>query len=193
MERATSSFPVPLSPRMSTVLRVAATCPTSLNTSIMEGSRPINSGWAPSSCRPLFRASFPASAPARATPARSAISRPRLLRPLADSRSSRTRWSVPRSSMRSRGLIIISTAPSRMAAATVGRSSYAVIRITLGARSLSLRILRNSRPLMPGIRTSVSTTSASPSLKASSAASPEAAVRTLRVSDSSASESTVRI
>jgi hypothetical protein len=80
-----------------------------------------------------------------------------------------------------------------MAAATVGRSSYAVIRITLGARSLSLRILRNSRPLMPGIRTSVSTTSASPSLKASSAASPEAAVRTLRVSDSSASESTVRI
>ncbi|MCH7530701.1 MAG: transposase [Gemmatimonadetes bacterium] len=150
---------------------------TSLNTSIMEGSRPMSCG----------------SAPVSATPDGSVVSRPRFLPPSVDSRSARTRRSVLRSWVRSRGLIRNSTAPSRMAAATVGRSSYAVIRITLGLRSRSLRTRRNSSPLMPGIRTSESTTSASLSLKASSAASPEAAVRTLRVSDSSASESTVRI
>ena len=151
-----------------TLARVAATWPTILKISIIRGSWPM-------SCSPS------ASSGAGAGPAE-ARSR----------RSSKIRSTMLRRACRSSGFTRKSSAPSRMAAAMVGRSSKAVISTTAvpGARSLIRR--SSSRPSISGIRTSVRITSTGDSARADNARVPSSATRTSAAEDASACASEVR-
>ena len=128
--RATSSFPVPDSPVMSTVTVERESRPIARNTSCM------------AEAEPTIVAGVPSLSGAPGTPAAAP-------RPLATARSA----TVTTSSM-SRGLARNSNAPSRYADTVLSRSEYAVIMMTGTSGWSSASFASNSKPSVPGMRTS---------------------------------------
>jgi len=131
-ERATSSLPVPLAPRISTVMSVSDTCSRMSRTSRILGVSPASS-------------SISLSVRARLRSCSTSILRARF---------SRAFWKAISSSSASKGLRRKSLAPSRMASTMVRACPWpeSMITGTWDARFLSSR--RVSRPSMPGSTTS---------------------------------------
>jgi hypothetical protein len=154
--RATTSFPVPLSPVISADASVDATSDTSRCSSCIVALRP-SSPDTPSSPSIAFSS-------ARTSRVRS--------------RSAVTESSTARSFSCSTGLVRKSTAPSFIASTASSIRAWAVIRITGMCRCvLFLRRRSSSNPVTPGMRTSESTRSGSKLPSSASASATLAASR----------------
>ena len=170
--RATSSFPVPDSPVMSTVTVERESRPIARNTSCMAEAEPTIVAGA----RSLSGAPIAPDAPA-APP-----------RALATARSA-----TETTSSTSRGLARNSNAPSRYADTVLSRSEYAVIMMTGTSGWSSASFASNPNPSVPGIRTSQKSACGRPVRRAARTASPDSKVRTPRPARTSAFSSTNRI
>ncbi len=154
---ATSSFPVPLSPVIRTVERAGATCSTRRNTFSIFSDRPINPSRLTEraiACRSVRRSS----------------SLRRLRMPLATRASSCSFWN---------GLRMTPAAPFSHAEIAVSKVAYAVTIRTTASGSILVNSSRAVRPPIPGIETSISTTSKLFCLYDSIASSPVFASSTL--------------
>ena len=166
--RATSSFPVPDSPVMSTVTVERESRPIARNTSCMAKAEPTI----------VAGVSSLSGAPAD----------PAAPRALATARSA-----TETTSSMSRGLARNSNAPSRYADTVLSRSEYAVIMTTGTAGCSSASFASTPKPSVPGIRTSQKSACGRPERRAARTASPDSKVRTRRPARTSAFSSTNRI
>src|SRR5882724_8829753 len=150
MARATPSLPVPLSPWMSTVAELSATCCTNVIICFQGGLTPIRLPCPRRSSRRRWRARF-------------CWIKERRSRACRTTRRSWARWS---------GLVRKSMAPSFMAWTASSTVPNAVRMITSTSGETALASFRSSRPVSPGILRSESSRSTPPWRSRSSAACP---------------------
>ncbi len=142
MARAASSLPVPLSPLISTVASLRATCRIWRSRSWVARQLPMISGSSPVSASRSRNARF------------SNVSR----------RCSSALRTCMRITFRSTGFVTKSNAPCRIASTAISTDPNAVITMTLVSGRVSRICLSNPSPSSsPGKRTSVITTSCPPS------------------------------